>query len=275
MRTIGVEEELLLVGSADGQPAAVGDQVVVESTRLAALGATDPTIQIEHEFKQEQAETATTPCTTLDELRAELVALRRSVAQAAELQQAVVAAIATSPVKVRPHETPNERYARMNAEFGLLARQQLTCGQHVHVGVESREEGIAVLDRMRPWLPVLLAISSNSPFWQGADTGYASYRSVLWNQWPSAGPTEIFGSVAEYDQQVRQLIATGAALDEGMVYFSARLSAHFPTVEIRVADVCTDVDDAVLIAALCRALVETSVALWREDVPAPDRKSVV
>ncbi len=268
MRTIGVEEELLLVGSDDGQPAAVAEQVLGASARLVALGAADPDAQIEHEFKQEQAETATTPCETLEQVRNELVLLRAGVAHAAELRQALAVAIATSPVKVRPHLTDDERYARMNDEFGLLARQQLTCGQHVHVGVESRDEGVAVLDRIRPWLPVLLAISSNSPFWQGDDTGYSSYRSVLWNQWPSAGPTDLFGSVAEYDRQVRLLIASGAALDDGMVYFSARLSARFPTVEIRVADVCTDVDDAVVIDALSRALVYTAAAEWAAGQPA-------
>jgi carboxylate-amine ligase len=146
----------------------------------------------------------------------------------------------------------------MTAEFGLVARQQLTCGQHVHVSVESREEGVAVLDRIRPWLAVLNAVSANSPFWQGADTGYASYRNILWNQWPTAGPTDAFGSVAGYDERVASLVSSGAALDDAMIYFDARLSAQYPTVEIRVADVCSSVDYAVLIAAICRALVETT-----------------
>jgi carboxylate-amine ligase len=270
VRTIGVEEELLLVSSSGGQPTAVGDAVISAADELAAIGALDQDAQLEHEFKQEQAETASNPCADLDQLRSELVDLRTGMATAASQREALAVAIATSPVKVRPHQTDDERYQRMDAEFGLLSRQQLTCGQHVHVGVESRDEGVAVIDRTRTWLPVLVALSANSPFWQGADTGYASYRTVLWSLWPSAGPTDVFGTVAEYDRQVDALIATGAALDAGMIYYSARLSARFPTVEFRVADVCTDVDDAVLIAALCRALVDTAADEWRRGVaPVP------
>ncbi|HEU5269537.1 MAG TPA: glutamate--cysteine ligase [Jatrophihabitans sp.] len=157
---------------------------------------------------------------------------------------------------MRPHPTPDERYLRMADEFGLLAREQLTCGQHIHVSVQSRAEGVAVLDRIRIWLPVLLALSANSPFWQEQDTGYASFRTVLWGRWPSAGPTDLFGDEAGYDAAVRDQLAAGAALDDGMIYFDARLSANFPTVEIRVADVCTDTRDAALLAGLARALVD-------------------
>jgi carboxylate-amine ligase len=267
MRTIGVEEELLLVSAVDGTPAPLGDVVVSTAEELATHEDGDNTAQIEHEFKQEQAETASKPCTGLDELRRELVDLRANMARAAGVDGATAVAIATCPVKVRPQQTEDDRYQTMNHEFGLLARQQLTCGQHVHVGVESREEGIAVIDRIRGWLPVLIAISGNSPFWQGSDTGYASYRTILWNLWPTAGPSDVFGTVAEYDRQVDSLVASGAALDGGMIYFSARLSARFPTVEIRVADVCTDVDDAVLLAALARALVETAVNEWHDGTP--------
>jgi glutamate---cysteine ligase / carboxylate-amine ligase len=137
------------------------------------------------------------------------------------------------------------------------------------VCVESDDEGIAVLDRIRPWLPVLRAISANSPFWQGRDTSYASYRSRVWNRWPSAGPTEPFGSPERYHRRVAEMVATGAVLDTRMVYFDARLSARYPTVEVRVADVCLGADTAVLIATLTRALVETAARDWRAGRPAP------
>jgi carboxylate-amine ligase len=121
-------------------------------------------------------------------------------------------------------------------------------------------------------LPVLLAVSANSPFWQEEDTGFASYRHEAWGRFPSAGPTEIFGSVAAYEGAVDALLATDALLDRGMVYFDARLSAKFPTVEIRVADVCTRGATAVLIAALARALVLTAAREWRDGVdPDPVR----
>jgi len=154
----------------------------------------------------------------------------------------------------------------MAEEYGLTAREQLTCGCHIHVSVESPEEAVAVLDRMRNWLPVLIALSANSPFWHGVDTGYASYRSQVWNRWPSAGPLEILGSPDAYHQLVHDMVSTGVALDEGMIYFDARLSRHYPTVEIRLADVCLRPGNTVLLAGLARALVETAAREWREGI---------
>jgi carboxylate-amine ligase len=113
----------------------------------------------------------------------------------------------------------------------------------------------------------LLALSGNSPFWQGEDTGYASFRSQVWNRWPSAGPTELFGSAETYHATVRTMIESGTLIDEGMIYFDARLSPNYPTVEVRVADVCLQSDDAVLLAGLTRALVETASRAWRADQP--------
>jgi carboxylate-amine ligase len=184
------------------------------------------------------------------------------VAAAAGSTGVHVVALATSPFKVRPTATENERYARMIEMFGIIARQQLTCGQHIHVAINSPDEGVAALDRIRGWLPVLTAISANSPYWQGQDTGYASYRSIAWGQWPTAGPTETFGDVDGYHRAIKGLLETGAAMDDGMIYFDARLSAHYPTLEIRVPDVCTDVGDSALIAALARALVDTAAVEW-------------
>lgn len=157
----------------------------------------------------------------------------------------------------------------MTEKFGLLAYQQLTCGQHVHVQIRSPEEGVAVLDRIGVWLPTVLAVSGKSPFWRGQDTGYASFRSMLWGRWPTALSTTPFGDPATYDAVRADLISVGAALDDGMIYFDARLSAKYPTLEIRVPDVCMGVSDAVLIAALCRALVDTAADAWRRGDPAP------
>ena len=109
------------------------------------------------------------------------------------------------------------------------------------------------------------AISANSPFYQGRDTAYASWRSQAWAQWPSAGPTERFGSLENYREVSRQMRESGAAQDEGMLYFDARLSAEHPTVEVRISDVCTDPDDAVLIAALLRGLVSSAALRFMED----------
>ncbi|MTD15727.1 YbdK family carboxylate-amine ligase [Nakamurella sp. YIM 132087] len=264
IRTFGVEEELLLVHPADGSPAPLGDQVVqAASMDPEAFG-------IEHEFKREQAEIGSDPRTTAAELLDDLRARRRRAAEVAEGVGARIAALATHPFPVRPTPTADERYLRMTAEFGWVARQQLTCGQHVHVGISSREEGVAALDRIRPWLATVVALSANSPFWQGRPSGYHSYRTLAWSLWPTSGPTELFGDPAGYDRAIAELIASGAAMDDGMIYFDARLSAKYPTLEIRVADVCTDVRDSVLIAVLCRALVSTAINDWQDGRPAPD-----
>jgi carboxylate-amine ligase len=184
--------------------------------------------------------------------------------------------LATSPLPVRPSITPLPRYQQMVDEFGLTAQEQLTCACHVHVEIESEDEGVAVLDRIRCWLSPLLALSANSPFWQGEDSGYASYRSQVWSRWPSAGPTELFESAKTYRATIAAMIDSGTLLDEGMVYFDARLSPKHPTVEVRVADVCLFPDDAVLLAALVRALVETAAKAWRAgEPPAPLRTELL
>lgn len=115
----------------------------------------------------------------------------------------------------------------------------------------------------------MVALTGNSPFWGGRDSAYASYRSVAWGRWPSAGPAPVFGTAAGYDDCVATLIESGAAIDDGMVYFDARLSARFPTVEIRVADVQLELADSLLIAALLRGLVETAARDGADPLPVP------
>jgi glutamate---cysteine ligase / carboxylate-amine ligase len=268
-RTVGVEEEVLLVSLQDGTPQPYGDEVV-------ATADTDEDAEsgsgIEHELKREQAELDSTPCESLAELSAELLRLRQELSDAAGHHGLGVAPLGTCPVDVRPTPTDDARYLALSEEFGLTARESLSCGCHVHVAVESREEGVAVLDRIRPWLSVVAALSVNSPFWQGEDTGYDSYRTLVWTRWPSAGPTALFGDEAGYAHAVDNLLRSGTILDTGMVYFDARLSAKYPTVEFRVADVCAEVADTVLVAGLCRALVETAAADWRAGLDAPDAR---
>jgi len=253
-RTVGVEEELLVVRPELGTAVPLGEQVIEQSCGD----------DVEHEFKQEQIEIASDPQEDLAAVLRDLVERRAVAIESARVVGVEIAALATNPGKLRPRGTVDERYQRMVAEFGLTAVEQLACGQHMHVAVSSPAEGVAVLDRLRGWLPILLALSTNSPFWQEQDTGYASYRSQLWGRWPSAGPSELFGTEAGYQAALRSQLDAGSALDDGMIYFDARLSAHYPTVEIRVADVCTDVRDAVLLAGLARALVETAAAEWRD-----------
>lgn len=268
-RQVGVEEELLVVDPATGRPRAVAQRVVEE----AAADGREP---VETELQQQQVEIASEPRRALADVAADLRARRKDAIRAAGEQGAAVAALGTSPIEVHPTTTHKSRYERMVSRFALPARESLTCGCHVHVEVASPEEGVAVIDRIRPWLAVLLALSVNSPYWQEEDSGFASYRHVTWSRWPSAGPTALFGSPAGYRAAVDTMVGTGTLLDEGMVYFDARLSARYPTVEVRVADVCLEVADAVLIAALARGLVETAARAWRAGTePDPVRVEVL
>jgi carboxylate-amine ligase len=297
MRTFGVEEELLLVDVDTGVPVALADLVTRPETTddspvpsppgaspaitnpggamNVAVGVRDAPPQAVdlsddrpvHEMQREQIETGTSPCSSLDELAGQLIERRSVAGQAAHRIGAEVAALATSPLPIEPSVTREDRYEQMTELYAMTAQEQLTCGCHVHVSIESEEEGVAVLDRIRPWLPPLLALTANSPFWQGRDTGYCSYRRQVWGRWPSSGPTELFGTPEVYHATVDTMLGTGTLIDEGMVYFDARLARHFPTVEIRVADVCLRVNDAVLLASLIRALVETAAREWRLGQP--------
>jgi carboxylate-amine ligase len=259
VRTFGVEEEFLIVDPDNGSPVPLADEVL----RLHGDGhegmASPFRSTLAVELQQEQLEVITSPHSSLRTLAAEVRAGRTYADSLARKAGARIAALATSPVAVTPHASKTERYDALLEKFALTAREQLTCGYHVHVSVDSDEEGVAVLDRIRSWLPALTALSSNSPFWSGADSGYASFRTQAWDRWSSAGPTDVFGSAAAYHSLVADLSGTGVVMNPD---FDARLSARHPTVEIRVSDVCLDARDTILIAALIRALVETAAREW-------------
>ncbi|WP_315097217.1 glutamate--cysteine ligase [uncultured Cellulomonas sp.] len=265
MRTLGVEEEFLLV-TPEGRPTSVAVAVLRHAAQAGVTGGDQPGGDVEKEFKQEQIETSTHPCTDVGALVEEIRAGRARTDALAQRAGARIAALATAPHVVESTVLPDRRAHTIRAEFGQTAREQLTCGCHVHVSIADEQEGVRILDHLRVWTPVLLALSGNSPSWQGSATGYASYRSQVWGRWPTAGPTAPFGDVAGYRAVIDGLLATGAILDDGMVYFDARLSSRYPTVEVRVADVCLDAEDAALQAALVRGLADTT-AQERPDQP--------
>lgn len=263
IRTFGVEEELLLVDPGTGEAVPMAAALLDLYVRPLDSGA-GPVLTAE--FQQEMIEVVMPPHAGMEALLADIVAGRAIADRAAQDVGVRAAALATSPLPADPHPVQLRRFAAMTEEYGLTAREQLTCGCHIHVSVDSPEEGVAVLDRIRIWLPVLIALSANSPFWRGKDTGYASYRSQVWNRWPSAGPVEILGSPDAYYQLVHDMVSTGVVLDEGMIYFDARLSRHYPTVEIRIADVCLRPENTVLLAGIARGLVETAAREWRQGI---------
>ncbi len=277
VRKFGVEEELMLVDPDTGALAAVSHRALAahreRAGRRGAPKEPGDDAALEQELFLQQLETGTAPCTDIAGLRADLVSCRRRAAESAAFAGAALVAVGT-PVLAGSQQrvTPKPRYERIVHDFGAIGRDAGVCGMHVHVDIETQDEGVVVLDGLPPWLPVLRALSVNSPFWHGEDTGYASWRSHVWGRWPTAGPAEPFGDLATYKARSEAMIRSGAALDHGMLYYDARLSRTYPTVEIRVFDATTEIDDICLVAALSRALVQTmaqrsgDVPAWRTDL---------
>ena len=270
IRKLGVEEELLLVDPDTGRLTAVAEHAIRKHEGKDGAGDDEP--DVERELFRQQIETMTDPCETLDDLEEQLRSGRRTLTGLASDVGAAAVAMPT-PVLVDEGSdiTPKPRYERIREEYGELARTALASAMHIHVDVDDEEQGVRVLDGIRPWLPVLLAVSANSPYSRGQDTGHASWRTQIWTRWPSHGTGEAFGSAATYDEVRGTLTEWGAALDDGMIYFDARLSQKYPTVEIRVTDVCTDIADALLVAALARGLVSAAAAddpvePWRSEL---------
>jgi len=262
--TLGAEEELHLLDRASGKLAAQAPQL------LARL----PQDSYSAELQRTTVETNTEVVRTLDDLRAELLRLRAGVIAAAEPEGVGIAAVGTAPRSgLTDFElTDGGRYGRMQEQYRLLVDEQLICGLQIHVGVSDRDLAVEIMQRVSRQLPVLLALSASSPYWNGQDTGYASIRSMVWQRWPTSGPTGPLASAAEYDALVHDLISSGVIADTKMAYFDVRPSAHAPTLELRVCDGCPLVDDAVLIAGLFRAAVraaEQDVEAGRPFVPEP------
>ncbi|UQS29974.1 glutamate--cysteine ligase [Streptomyces fradiae] len=266
--TLGVEEEFLLVGADDGAPAG-GGRDVVDADR--ALGGPGGGPGLQRELLATMVETATGVCTDLAGVRAELAAARARLERAARKAGLRPLASGTAPMAAPARAvTPTRHYRQMARLYGWLADETETCGCHVHVGVPDRESAVAVLNHLRPWLPVLLALSANSPYHQGADTGHASWRVLVLSRWPTHQIPPRFASAAQYDRTVAALRRTGV-LPAGArnAYWFARPSHHLPTVEVRIADVAPGVDGAVLQAGLTRALVTTALDAATRGRPAP------
>jgi carboxylate-amine ligase len=251
--TLGVEEEFLVVDEASGALVPRADQVLVHAT--PALGDA-----VASELNLCQIEVGTPVCTTLAEIRSELTRLRRGLASAANQAGARVASIGAHPFGYWEDQrvyVRNERYRRMEDAYQIVARQQVICGCHVHVGIADRELAVDTMNRVRPWLAVLLALSANSPFWRSLDTGYASYRQQVWQRWPTSGMPPRLRSYSEFQELVGQLQSIEAIEDPTFIYWYVRPSTRFPTLEFRACDACLEVDHSVAVAGLVRALAWT------------------
>ncbi|MDQ3910663.1 MAG: glutamate--cysteine ligase [Actinomycetota bacterium] len=251
--TLGVEEEYQIIDPETRGLSPSGEAVLRRAQHTLGEDHVAP------ELRASQIEAMTPVCRTLAEVRAELLRLRRGVIGAAAEEGCRIAAASTHPFSHWREQpiTPGERYQRILQRERRMAEEQVVFGFHVHVGLEDREAAIEVMNRARVWLAPLLALSANSPFWLDDDTGYASYRTQIWGTLPTAGPPGLFSSLADHDDLVSALVRAGGAAESTQIYWDMRLPEKLATVEIRVADVSSNIDEAVMLAGLSRALVRS------------------
>ncbi len=262
--TLGVEEEYQVVDPDTRELRSQGGRVIERARDEAGDG------DVAAELMESQVEAVSSVCRTLAEVRAEVSRLRRVVIRAAGDEGRIVAA-STHPFSHWREQvvTPKERYRVLIEAYQQLAQEQLVFGFHVHVGVKDRESAVRVINRLRVWLAPLLALSANSPFWLGEDSGYASYRTQVWGRFPVSGPPGFFESRDEHDALVEALVRTKTVEDATKIYWDARLPEKTETIEVRVADVCPTVDEAVMVAGLSRALVRSCFERDGREEPYP------
>ena len=256
---VGVEEEFHIVDLATRRLTGQADRLMGQL----------PADRFSWEMQRSVVEANSRPWASLAELAEDIAGLRQAAIAAAEPFGLGIVAAGTVPLADPGtlQVTADPRYEHIRGEYRMLVREQLICSTQVHVDVDDRDLAIAVGRRVAPWLPALLALSASSPFWLGTDTGYASYRTLIWRRWPTAGALPGFGSAAEYDRAVADLVRSGVILDPGMIYFDVRPSAHLPTLELRLCDSCPSLEDVILLAGLFRALVIREAGAEQEGLP--------
>ncbi|MER7521051.1 glutamate--cysteine ligase [Streptomyces sp. NPDC126499] len=261
---MGVEEEYLLVDP-------ITRAVAPEAEKVLAEAAGELGDQVTPEITRYQIEARSEPHSRLAELREQVRATRAAVARAAARQGLRIVSSGT-PVFGQVAPTPlstGTRYARSAERFGALDDEQSACACHVHIGVPGLPEALEVSNHLRPWIPALIALTANSPYWAGRDTGHASWRTTTWGRWPVAGPPPYFESADHFEDLVGGFLATGVLLDRGGLYWDIRPSHHLPTLEFRMADANTTADETVLLAGLVRAMVATALRAVESREPPP------
>ncbi|NRQ37021.1 glutamate--cysteine ligase [Nonomuraea sp. NN258] len=250
---IGIEEEYLIVDPRTRH--------VVPRAAEVLAAATD-VLDVVHEITRFQVEARSAPSSDLTDLGAQLRAVRKEVAAAARTcGLAVVASgIPVLGDVVPPPLSDDVRYRQGQVLYRALQDEISICALHVHVDVPDEEHAVYVGNHLRPWLPTLIAMAANSPFFVGRDTGYASWRVISWGRWPVSGAPPYFPSFGDYELALRALSESGALMDPKTVFWDTRPSPKLPTIEVRVADVPLDVSDSLTIIGLIRALVVTALA---------------
>src|SRR5512144_859468 len=257
--TLGIEEEYLLVDKATrdvvtDMPRGMLDQC---QERIADL--------VRPEFLTSQIEVGTPVCASIKQARDELARLRRAVAEVARRHGLAPMAASTHPFSEWTHQkhTDKERYHVLARDMQGVARRLLICGMHVHVGIDDNELRIDLMNQASHCLPHLLMLSTSSPFWRGEDTGLKSYRLSVFDELPRTGLPSRFDSWSEYKRHVDILADAGLIEDASMIWWDLRPSARFPTLEMRITDVCPSLDDAIAVAALWQCVVRMLYRLRR------------
>ena len=260
--TIGVEEEYLLVDRRSRNLVSEPPAALIEE--CAALS---PAGRVSPEFLQAQIEVGTTVCNSLDEVRNDLAHLRRTVAAVSGKHGLAPIASSTHPFALwrEQKHTDKERYRILDRDMQAAARRLMIGGMHVHVGIEDDDLRIDILNQAAYFLPHLLALSTSSPFWEGTETGLHSYRLCVFDELPRTGLPERFESYGEYKRTVDLMVAAGLLEDATKLWWDVRPSARFPTIEMRITDVCTQVEDALCCAAVFRCLCRMLYRLRRQN----------
>jgi carboxylate-amine ligase len=263
--TFGIEEELLVVDNESGD-------LIGRAPDLLDAARPDLGDMIVAELNRCQVETNTEVCTTLDEATAQLETLRSGLTRAGEALGLDSLALASHPWSAWWDQTVNTdsaHYRALLADYQQVARETVICGCHIHVGIDDPDDRVQAMNAVTPWLPAMLALSANSPWWQGVDTGYASYRTLVWKSWPTATMPP---RLRDYDSMLRlveSLQAVEAVDEPAAIYWYVRPSSKLPTLEFRVADTCLRVDDAITLAGLARALTVTVLQTQQDADSAP------
>lgn len=259
--TVGVEEEYLLVDLETRDLAHDPPKELIDKCHSRHQG------QVTHELLRSQIEVGTRVCSSISEVREELKSLRSTVVEvAAEYGLAPIAA-ATHPFAKWTEQlhTPMARYATLMSELQGVARRLVTCGMHVHIGIEDPDLRIDMMNQIKYFLPHLLAFSTSSPYWDGSDTGLKSFRLSIFDGLPRTGLPEYFDSFAQYERFTKVMTDSGLVEDTSKLWWDIRPNGRFPTLEMRITDVCTRLDDAVAIAAFYVSLASRLQRLRRQN----------
>ncbi|NNF52552.1 MAG: carboxylate-amine ligase [Gammaproteobacteria bacterium] len=254
--TIGMEEEYLLVDKVTRDLATDPPAEMMKEAQSRLEG------QVAPEFLRAQIEVGTRVCNNVQEARRELARLRRGIAEVADNYGLAPIAASTHPFAVwyQQKHTDKERYDALTKEMQAAARRLLICGMHVHVGIADNDLRIDLLNQFAYFLPHLLALSCSSPFWEGQNTGLKSYRLTVFDALPRTGLPERFASYREYERHLEIMKDAGILDDPTKIWWDMRLSARYPTLESRITDICTRLDDAVALAAMTVCILSM---LWR------------